>query len=179
MAGRLSGKVKNEAGTATYRQYTVQRGDVIVGSSESSSISLSREVVKFPVSTTVEEVFVKAGQSVKKGDPLMQLNIEKIKAGLITYQLQVKMAELELEQAKLDQQTKLLKAEQSYKSAILQGQLAESSHNVTITQLEKQLADAQKELEKALEDCFTTAVPLRMASGRTTINSVLIFPLKL
>ena len=152
---RLSSGSKNTSETATYRQYTVQRGDVVVGSSESSSISLSREVVKFPVSTSVEQVFVKAGQSVKKGDPLMQLDVDEIKAGLITYQLQVKMAGLELEQAKLDQQTKLLKAEQTYKSALLQGELAENSQNVTVTQLEKQLADAQEELENALEDLHT------------------------
>ncbi len=152
---RLMGGKSNTSDTVTYRQYTVQRGDIIVGSSESSSISLSREVVKFPVSTTVEEVFVKAGQSVKKGDPLMQLDVDEIKAGLITYELQVKMAELELQQAKLDQQNKLLKAEQTYKSALLQGELAESSQNVTITQLEKQLADAQEELENALEDLHT------------------------
>lgn len=141
--------------TVTFRRYTVQRGDVIVGSSESSSISLSRETVKFPVSTTVEKVFVKAGQSVKKGDPLIQLNIDQIKAGLITYQLQVKMAELKLEQAKLDQQTKLLKAEQTFKSAVLQGKLSENSQDVIIAQLEKQLDDATKELEDALEDLHT------------------------
>ncbi len=152
---RLLKENKSDNSQITYRQYTVQRGDVIVGSSESSSISLSREVVKFPVSTVVEKVFVKAGQSVKQGEPLMQLDIDEIKAGLVSYQLQVKMAELELEQSKLDQQSKLLKAEQTYKTALLQGQLAESSQNVTITQLKKQLADAQEELEDALEDLHT------------------------
>ena len=39
---RLMGGKSNTSDTVTYRQYTVQRGDVIVGSSESSSISLSR-----------------------------------------------------------------------------------------------------------------------------------------
>ncbi len=152
---RLLAGHKTKSDAVTYRQYTVQRGDVIVGSSESSSISLSREVVKFPVSTTVEKILIKAGQSVKQGDPLMQLNVDEIKAGLITYQLQVKMAELELQQAKLDQQSKLLKAEQTYKSALLQGELAENSQNVTIAQLERQLADAQEELEDTLEDLNT------------------------
>lgn len=152
---QLLKKNNDDNNEITYRQYTVQLGDVIVGSSESSSISLSREIVKFPVSTTVEKVFVKAGQSVKQGEPLIQLNVDEIKAGLVSYQLQVKMSELELEQAKLDQQTKLMKAEQTYKSSLLQGELAESSQNVTVTQLEKQLADAQKELEDALEDLHT------------------------
>lgn len=146
---------KDDDDAVTYRQYTVQQGDVVVGTTESSSISLDRETIKFPVSTTVEKIFVKAGQSVKEGDPLIQLNLDEIKAGLVSYQLQVKMAELELEQEKLDQQTKQMEAEQTYKTALLQGQLAESNQNITITELEKQLADAQEDLEDALEDLNT------------------------
>jgi len=144
--------VENEV---TYRQYTVERGNVTVGTTESSSISLEREVIKFPVSTTVEQIFVKEGQSVKAGDPLMQLNLDEIKAGLVTYELQVKMAQLELEQAKLDQQSKLLKAEQTYKTAVLEGELAASSQSITITNLEKQLADAEEELSDLVEDLYT------------------------
>ena len=60
----------------------------------------------------------------------MQLNADEIAAGLVTYQLQVKMAQLELEQAKLDRQTKLLKAEQEYNTAVLEGQLAESNQSI-------------------------------------------------
>ncbi|MBP1557803.1 MAG: biotin/lipoyl-binding protein, partial [Oscillospiraceae bacterium] len=142
----------DETAEKVFRKYTVTRGDVTVGTTESSSISLDREVIKFPVSTTVEKIFVKEGQSVKEGEPLMQLNADEIAAGLVTYQLQVKMAQLELEQAKLDQQTKLLKAEQEYKSAVLEGQLAESNQNITVTQLEKKLKDAQEDLEDTLED---------------------------
>ena len=146
---------KPQGTEVTYRQYTVERGNVTVGTTESSSISLEREIIKFPVSTTVEEIFVKEGQSVKAGDPLMQLNLDEIKAGLVTYELQVKMAQLELEQAKLDQQSKLLKAEQTYKTAVLEGELAASSQSVTITNLEKQLADAEEELSDLLEDLYT------------------------
>ena len=59
----------DEAGSVTYRRYTVERGDVVVGQSESSSISLDRETVTFPVSATVEEVYVREGSSVRAGDP--------------------------------------------------------------------------------------------------------------
>lgn len=144
-----------DSGETVFRRYTVTRGDVTVGTTESSSISLDREIIKYPVSTTVKEIFVKEGQSVKEGDPLMQLDADEIAAGLVTYQLQVKMAQLELEQAKLDQQTKLLKAEQEYKSAVLEGELAADNQSVSITQLEKKLKDAQEDLEDALEDLHT------------------------
>ena len=120
----------------TYRQYTVQRGDVTVGISESSSISLDREVITFPVSTTVEKIFVKAGESVSKGDPLMQLNAEEIEAGMVSYRLQVQMAELELEQAKLDQQSKLVKAEQEYRATVLEGELDADNQSLSVSDLE-------------------------------------------
>ncbi|MBC8576921.1 efflux RND transporter periplasmic adaptor subunit [Yanshouia hominis] len=136
----------------TYRQYTVQRGDVTVGISESSSISLDREVITFPVSTTVEKIFVKAGESVRKGDPLMRLNAEEIEAGMVSYRLQVQMAELELEQAKLDQQSKLVKAEQEYRATVLEGELAADNQSLSVSDLEKKLASAQEDLEDALEN---------------------------
>lgn len=145
----------SDSGETVFRKYTVTRGDVTVGTTESSSISLDRETIKFPVSTTVKQIFVKEGQSVKAGDPLIQLDADEIAAGLVTYQLQVKMAQLELEQAKLDKQTKLLKAEQEYNSAVLEGELAADNQNIAITQLEKKLKDAQEDLEDALEDLHT------------------------
>ncbi len=145
----------SDSGETVFRKYTVTRGDVTVGTTESSSISLDRETIKFPVSTTVKQIFVKEGQSVKAGDPLIQLDADEIAAGLVTYQLQVKMAQLELEQAKLDKQTKLLKAEQEYNSAVLEGELAADNQNIAITQLEKKLKDAQEDLENALEDLHT------------------------
>lgn len=144
---------KSSAGSeVSYRQYTVLRGDVTVGNSESSSISLDRKVITFPVSTAVERIFVKAGQSVKKGDPLMQLNAEEISAGMVSYRLQVQMAQLELEQARLDLEAQLLKAQQDYNSAVLSGETAAISQALTISELEKQLADAQEDLEDAVED---------------------------
>lgn len=149
---RINEKKSSAGSEVSYRQYTVLRGDVTVGNSESSSISLDREVITFPVSTAVEKIFVKAGQSVKKGDPLMQLNAEEISAGMVSYRLQVQMAQLELEQARLDLEAELLKAQQEYNSAVLSGETAATSQTLTVSELEKQLADAQEDLEDAVED---------------------------
>ena len=140
---------------SSLRRYTVARGDVIVGSNESSSISLSRESVTFPVSSTVEEVFVKSGSSVKEGDPLMRLNIDDITAGMVSYELQLKMAKLELDQAKLDQQSKLVKARQTYDAAVLQGEISSTNQTLSVQQLETSLASAEKSLSDALEKLYT------------------------
>ncbi len=128
---------------ALYREYQVERGDIIVGQSESSSISLDRETVTFSVSSTVEEVYVKAGSSVNKGDPLMKLNAQEIEAGLASYELELEQAGLEVEKAKLDQKTGLLKAQQEYALSVETGKLASSKENLTVDELQLAVTNAQ------------------------------------
>ena len=150
----LSGGGAQES-AAVYRRYTVERGDVVVGQSESSSISLERETVTFPVSATVEEVYVREGSSVRKGDPLMRMNTDDIEAGLASYELQLNIVGLEVEQAKLNQQSKLLAARQEMESSEQSGALATENAALTVTQLQRAvtqaedtLADKEEELEK-------------------------------
>lgn len=131
---------------AAYREYTVARGDIIVGQNESSSVSLDRETVTYSVSTSVEEIYVKEGSSVKKGDPLMKLNADQIKIGLNSYELELEQAALEVQKAKLDQQTGLLKAQQSYNSSVQDGKLASTQESLTVDQLKLTLENAQRDL---------------------------------
>lgn len=145
----------DEAGSVTYRRYTVERGDVVVGQSESSSISLDRETVTFPVSATVEEVYVREGSSVRAGDPLVRMNVEDIETGLASYELQLDMVGLELEQAKLNQQSQLLAAQQQMESTQQSGELAAENAALTVTQLERAVTEAEENLvdkEQELED---------------------------
>ena len=136
-----------EAGAeAAYREYTVERGDIVVGQNESSSVSLERKSVTFSVSTSVEEIYVKEGSSVKEGDPLMKLNADQIKIGLASYELELEQAALEVQKAKLDQQTGLLKAQQSYDSSVQDGKLASAQESLTVDQLKLTLETAQREL---------------------------------
>ncbi|HWR23489.1 MAG TPA: efflux RND transporter periplasmic adaptor subunit [Feifaniaceae bacterium] len=142
---------------ALYREYRVERGDIIVGQNESSSISLSRETVTFSVSSTVEEVYVKAGASVKAGDPLLKLSAEEISAGLATYELELEQAALEVEKAKLDQQTGLLKAQQEYESSVQNGKLASSQETLTVNELQLAVTNAEKaysDAQRAYEDYY-------------------------
>ena len=147
----LSGS-KSTSGETVYREYSVERGDIIVGQNESSSISLDRDTVTYSVSTSVEEVYVKEGSSVTKGDPLMKLNADEIKIGLASYELELEQAGLEVKQAKLDQQTKLLEAEQSYKNSVQDGKLASTTENLTVEQLQLKLSNAQTALTTAQKD---------------------------
>ena len=58
-----------------YREYTVQRGDIMTGLTESSVITLNKETVTFPVSAEVKKLYVKSGSRVQKGDPLVKMSI--------------------------------------------------------------------------------------------------------
>lgn len=145
----FNGASKQADSETVYREYAVERGDVTVGQNESSSVSLNRETIQFPVTATVVEVYVKAGSSVKEGDPLIKMDIDDITAGLASYELQADMAALEYEQAKLKQQSKLLEAEQTLENSRLAGDLAETNEELTMTELEQNLASAKKTLADA------------------------------
>jgi multidrug efflux pump subunit AcrA (membrane-fusion protein) len=148
LAVRRMGAEQSAGGAAVQREYTVQRGDVTVGQSESSSISLDRVTVSFPVSAKVEAVYVKAGSSVRAGDPLVKMNLDDIQAGLASYELQLGIVGLKLEQAKLQQQSQLLSAQQKLESSKQDGSLASVTAELEIAQLEAAVNDAQDTLEK-------------------------------
>lgn len=134
---------------AVYREYVVERGDIVVGQTETSSISLMRETIEFPVSAMVEEVYVKPGASVKTGDPLVRLNLEDIEAALKSYDLQVEVMALGLEQAKLQLDTKLLQAKHQLESSKEAGSLAKDNEAVTIAELQLNLDKANTALANA------------------------------
>ena len=137
---------------ATYREYTVERGDIVVGDTESSSISLDREIIAFPVSATVEEVYVKAGSYVEEGAPLMKLNTDEIAMGLASYELELEEAGLALEQAKLTQTTGLIEAEQKYDDKKLTGEQADANEAISAAELEQAYLSAENSLYQAIEN---------------------------
>lgn len=136
----------------TYREYTVERGNIIVGDTESSSISLNRESITFPVSTTVEEVYVKAGSYVEEGAPLMKLNTDEIAVGLASYELELEEAGLALEQAKLTKTTGQLQAEQKYDSKKLTGEQADANEAISAAELQQAYLSAENSLYQAMEN---------------------------
>lgn len=141
-----------EEAAAVYREYSVERGDLIVGQTESSSVSLLRETVEFPVTATVEEIYVKAGSSLKAGDPLMRMNAAEIEEGLQSYELLLEVAQLKLEQAILQQETKLLAAEQKLESSEQDGELADATEGLTVGELTNSYERAKITLEQARKD---------------------------
>ena len=150
-------------GETSYREYNVSKGDITVGAEESGTVTIEHTYVTFPCSAEVQEVYVKEGNTVKEGDPLLKLSPEDIAEAKYELESAVKSAELELEAAKLDQSTKLLEAKQTLESSLQNGTTAETDYDLYITKTtaskqssEKQLESLKKELEeyKAMKETY-------------------------
>ncbi len=142
---------KAKENTPVYREYTVTRGDIVVGLTESSVITLNKENITFPVGAEVLELYVKSGSQVNEGDPVAKLSIDDISESLAEYEKEIESAALSLENAKLSRKTGLLKAQQTLETNLLNGELSESEYSNTITQAEQELESAQKSLDEAQE----------------------------
>ncbi len=134
-----------------YREYKATRGDIIVGLTESSVITLNKENITFPVGAEVVELYVKSGSSVNEGDPLAKLSVDDISEALAEYETEIESAALNVENAKLSKKNELLKAEQTMNTSILNGTLSDSEYSSAVKQAETDLENAQKSVDEAQE----------------------------
>ena len=146
----VNSKKANE-NTPVYREYTVSRGDIVVGLTESSVITLNKENITFPIGAEVLELYVKSGTQVNEGDPLIKLSTDDIADSLAEYETEIDNAALNLENAKLSKETGLLKAAQTLETSLLNGELSDSEYSAAVTQAEQELQSAQKSVDEAQE----------------------------
>ena len=142
---------KSSENTPVYREYTVTRGDIVVGMTESSVITLNKENITFPVGAEVLELYVKSGSQVSEGDPLAKLSTDDIAESLAEYEADIETAALSLESAKISRETGLLKASQTLKTNLLNGELSGSEYSSAVTQAEQELEAAKKSVDEAQE----------------------------
>lgn len=150
---------KSDTGETVYREYSVERGNIIVGLTESSVITLDRETIDFPVNAEVLDVYVKAGTQVKTGDKLIKLSTDDINDSLGDYEKDIDTAKATLDDAELKRSSELLKAQQELENSELNGDLASSnlssSLNKATLDLESKktaLSDAQEEYDNLKDE---------------------------
>lgn len=142
---------QTSASTPVYREYKVTRGDIIVGLTESSVITLNKENVTFSVGAEVLELYVKSGSQVKQGDALAKLSMDDISEAIDEYEEEIQSAYADLQSAKISRDSELLKAAQTLETNLLNGELSGSDYSVSVAQAELDLESAQKSLEEAQE----------------------------
>ena len=146
---------KANENTPVYREYTVARGDIVVGMTESSVITLNKENITFPVGAEVLEVYVKSGSQVNEGDPLAKLSTDDIAESLSEYEAEIENAALNLENTKISRTTSLLKAQQTLETNLLNGELADGEYASAITQAEQDLESAKNRLTRLRKNMMT------------------------
>lgn len=139
--------------TVAYREYTVEKGDVTVGTTESGSVALDQTPLSFPVDVKIASVKVQAGYTVKKGDTLVVLDQDSVADGTAETRTKLAQAKLSLEQALADQTSKLKAAQQTYESskskaagAYTQQSQTKSDAQSAVTQAGDTLKSKQNEL---------------------------------
>lgn len=139
----------------SYREYSVSKGNITVGTEESGTLSLDREYVSFPCTAEVTEVYVKTGTSVKEGDALLKVDPDDVAEAKKQYELKLRSAQNALDEAKDNLTSGTLKAEQELESAKLKGTSAQSEYELYLSKQEneketsaKKLADLKEQLEE-------------------------------
>lgn len=142
----------NEENVQAYREYSVSKGDITVGISESGTISLEKTYVSLPVIAEIEEVYVKVGSEVKEGDKIAKLNVDDIESIKEEYKLKLEEARIDLESAKTEAESDKITAKQTYDNTLTESVNAESNYDIAIIQLEDSIENAQKELADIKEE---------------------------
>ncbi len=129
----------------TYKEETVQRGDIVVGVTEMGTADLLETEISFEFEAEVEEVYVNLGEYVEAGTPLMYIDTDTLEETYDDLQNQLEEAYLELESAELSANEQKMKAEQDYDAAILAGESAEANYNY-------EMSDLQSDYDTILSD---------------------------
>lgn len=149
---------------AAAREETVRRGDLTVGITESGSATLENQVISYPVQVEVEELYVKAGQRVSAGEPLLKVDLSALQDEYGTLQASYDSALLKLEQAKQDQTTQSITAKYDYDSTRLGGETAELQYDYTVSEIAYNISDQSDkvdDLADKLADLYTDRQDLR------------------
>lgn len=159
LAGAVTGTIlivhrnSGSQASATYREYSVSKGDVTVGTTESGTAALENDTISFPVECTISSVPVKSGQKVKKGDALVQLDMSSVNDNTSDTRQKLEAAKVSLQSALNDQNSKLQTAKITYESSKYLATSAPVTKQLTLGDLQNNVASAQTTLandQKAL-----------------------------
>ncbi len=131
----------------SYREYSVSKGSITVGISESGTASVGRSYISLPVSAEVEEVYAKVGSEVKSGDKLAKLSTDDIEGIKEQYLSEISTAKLELDTALGEKETKLAEAKSVYEQSINGADSAEEVYELSVTKLQNDISDTEKNIE--------------------------------
>lgn len=148
----LSSLAASQEEEAVYKDAPVTRGDLTVGVTESGTATLDTATLKYAdVAVTLEEVFVKAGQTVAEGDSIAQVSTDDVADQLAALQLKYDKAVVALNQANLEKQLSDISAASEYDQSVAAGEVAEDQYAVSMDDISDSLSSARTSLENQRE----------------------------
>ncbi|MFI3212715.1 MAG: HlyD family efflux transporter periplasmic adaptor subunit [Eubacteriales bacterium] len=149
------------ANSSLYMEEEVTYGDIIVGLTEMGTAGLYATSVTYEFETTLEEVYVKAGQYVEEDEVLAKIDIELLEDAYETLELELASAQITLDNAILNAATTELSASSALNSTEFDGTNAERLYTLTIAELDieytailNDIADLEEDIEE-LEDNYS------------------------
>ncbi len=131
-----------EAKTVT-KETTVQKGNITVGVTETGTASIGTESVICNLNgAIINEVNIKAGQSVKTGDAIATLTTDSVDTAIQTLDLAYTQAENKLSQAEAAQATGKVSAKTTYNTSKAKSDNAQTTYNNTISSLQDAVTSA-------------------------------------
>lgn len=143
----LAKSEEDNGGNVKINDYTVAKGDITVGLSESGMVTLNREYVTFAADAEVAEVLSKVGMTVGEGDSIARFDTDDIADVCADYEKRIAAAKLTYSQAQVDSKSKLASAKQTYDESIASASLADKDYSLTMTQLASDITAAEDKLE--------------------------------
>ena len=142
------------------REATVTRGNIDQGLSETGSasvntvytqldIDLEIDDAKLDLDVVIDDVYVRAGERVTKGQPLFSIDQNSLNTARNTLENEYTSAKLKLEQAKIQQQKGTIEAKSTMDTDKSSGKLAEQIYQNSVTSIDNTLASYK---QKVLED---------------------------
>lgn len=139
---------KTQPQTASTITTKVRKGDVKKEITATGSVRYPEELsLAFKQGGTVQEIYVKAGDSVKAGQALAKLDPTSLEQAVVQAEASLKDAEINWQQQQLGAQATVVKAEQALKTAEQAADPAYLTHKVFMA--EQSVAIASDELAKA------------------------------
>lgn len=162
------------------REATVTRGDIVQGLSETGSasvntvstqldIDLEIDDAKLDLDVVIDDVYVRAGERVTKGQPLFSIDQNSLNTARNTLENEYTSAKLKLEQAKIQQQKGTIEAKSTMDTDKSSGKLAEQIYQNSVTSIDNTLASYKQKVLEDEEDLTTYQTLYNTYDERTTI----------
>ena len=157
--------------TYVYKEETVSRGDLVLGITESGSLTFTQKQVDYDLALSliyeedeeededdeeeeessryleVEEVYAVSGQRVEKGDPLFSLTKDSISAVRRKISAALSEVQISLSTAQTEYQTSMISAKSTYDSNVEKGKNAKTQYQASLNQSSAKIQGIEGEID--------------------------------